>query len=92
MSEYRIRETDQFTKDIRAIAKSGRKTVLIKLRQMVYPQLRRSPRFGPDIRKLRGYAPDTWRYRIGPWRFFYGIDDEQQIVILLAASRRGSAY
>lgn len=37
MSEYRIRETDQFTKDITAIAKSGRKTVLIKLRQMVYP-------------------------------------------------------
>jgi len=35
---------------------------------------------------------ETWRYRIGSWRFFYEIDDDERIVFMLAASHRSSAY
>ena len=50
------------------------------------------PHFGPHIRKLKGYAPETWRYRIGAWRFFYEIDEHERVVSMIAASHRGSAY
>lgn len=92
MSEYRIFETEQFAKDLRQIARAGQPAIVRKLRQVVYPELRRHPHYGPHIRKLRGFQPETWRYRIGAWRLFYEIDDEERIVFLIAASHRGSAY
>lgn len=92
LTDYRIFETDRFAEDLRQIARAGHPKIVAKLRDVVYPQLRRHPHFGPHIRKLRGYEPDTWRYRIGAWRFFYEIDDEERIVFLIAASHRGSAY
>jgi mRNA interferase RelE/StbE len=92
LGEYRIFETEQFEEDLRQIARSGQAAVVRKLRDVVYPQLVRHPHFGPNIRKLQGYSPDTWRYRIGAWRFLYEIDDEERVVFLIAAAHRGSAY
>lgn len=92
MSEYRIFETTQFQQDLKAIARSGHARAIEKLRTSVYPQLRQHPHFGPHVKKLKGYDPETWRYRIGSWRFFYEIDEEEQIVFMLAASHRGRAY
>ena len=92
MSDYRIFETDQFQKDLRHISRAGHAGLTAKLRRGVYPSLRQRPRFGPHIRKLRGYSPETWRYRVGRWRFFYEVDDEQRIIFMTAASHRGSAY
>jgi mRNA interferase RelE/StbE len=92
LGEYRIFETEQFQEDLRQIARAGRADIVRKLRDVVYPQLARHPRFGPHVRKLEGYVPDTWRYRIGAWRFFYEIDDEEKVVALTAAAHRGSAY
>ena len=92
MNEYRVFETKQFTKDLRELAKSGQPAVARKLREVVYPQLRQHPRFGPNIRKLKGYVPETWRYRIGAWRFFYEIDEDEGTVLMIAAAHRGSAY
>ena len=92
MNKYRIFETEQFQKDLRQITKSGQKKVSAKLRDFVYPQLHEHPHFGSNIKKLKGYTPDTWRYRIGAWRFFYEIDDENRIVFMLAASHRSVAY
>ena len=66
--------------------------VVTKLERVVYPQLKRHPHFGPNIKKLRDFEPDTWRYRIGAWRFFYEIDEEERIVFVIAAAHRGSAY
>lgn len=91
-TEYRIFETDRFTKDLRAIARSGESGIVRKLRQIVYPQLRVEPFYGPNIKKLRAWNPDTWRYRIGSWRFFYEIDGNEKVVYMIAAARRGSAY
>ena len=54
--------------------------------------MRRHPHFGPHIRKLRGFQPETWRYRIGAWRFFYEIDEGERIVFMVTAAHRGAAY
>lgn len=85
-------ETDQFQEDLRQIARAGRSDIVRKLQEVVYPQLAHHPYHGPNIRKLQGYTPDTWRYRIGAWRFFYEVDDTDKIVFLTAAAHRGSAY
>ena len=92
MSEYRLFETDQFCKDLRAIARSGQASVAEKLRSTVYPQQQQRPHLGPHIKKLRDHTPPTWRYRIGAWRFLYEIDEEERIVFLTAASHRSAAY
>jgi len=91
-SEYRIFETRQFQKDLEVLAKSGRSSVVEKLHRVVYPQIKNHPHFGTNIRQLKGYSPQTWRYRIGAWRSFYEIDEEESIVFMIAASHRGSAY
>ena len=91
-NSYRIFETEQFQKDLKQIALSGQRKVNQKLREFVYPQLQEHPHFGPNIKKLKGFDTETWRYRIGAWRFFYGIDDIEKIVSLLAALHRSSAY
>ena len=90
--ESRIFETNQFQKDLRRIVSSGHSKVAQKLRDFVYPQLREHPHFGPNIKKLSGFDPDTWRYRIGAWRFFYEIDEDEKIVFMIAALHRASAY
>ena len=92
MSELRLFETEQFQKDLRRIARSGHKDTVAKLRRVVHPQLRAHPHYGPHIKRLKGYDPPTWRYRIGAWRFFYEISEDERTVFLLAAAHRGSAY
>lgn len=92
MPEYRIFETEQYTKDLGAIARSGQGRIERKLREVVYPELRERPHFGPHIKRLKGWQPETWRYRIGSWRFFYEVDETERIIFTIAASHRGSAY
>lgn len=48
--------------------------------------------YGPNIKKLRNWKPPTWRYRVGDWRFFYEIDEQEKTVYLIAAYHRGEAY
>jgi mRNA interferase RelE/StbE len=92
LTNYRIFETEQFQKDLRRVNRSGQPKVAQKLRDYVYPQLREHPHFGPNIRKLKGFDADTWRYRIGAYHFFYEIDEDERIVFMLAASHRSVAY
>jgi mRNA interferase RelE/StbE len=92
LNRYPIIETKQFKKDLEQIARSGHGKVAQKLSDFVYPQRRQHPLFGPNIKKLKDFRPDTWRYRIGVWRFFYEIDEENKITFMVAASHRSSAY
>ncbi len=92
MNKYRIFETKQFQKDLEQIAQSGHRKVAKKLRDFLYPQLRQHPHFGPNIKRLKDFTPDTWRYRIGAWQFFYEIDEEKKVTSMVAASHRSSAY
>jgi mRNA interferase RelE/StbE len=88
--EFRIFETDEFRK---ALARLGPPRFLPKkLQSYVYPQLRQGPYFGPNIRKLQGYTPETWRYRIGPYRLFYSVDKDERIIFLLTVDDRKDAY
>jgi len=88
--EFRVFETEEFKK---ALARLGPPRFLPKkLAAYVYPQLRQGPYFGPNIRKLRGYTPQTWRYRIGPYRLFYAVDEADKIVFMLTVDDRKDAY
>jgi mRNA interferase RelE/StbE len=58
----------------------------------VGPQLKQEPHFGLNIKKLRGYDPEIWRYRIGRFRVFYLIDEKDHIVKVLSIEQRKNAY
>ncbi len=92
MGEFRIFETDQFSSDLERISPPRREKITVKLRALVYPRLREQPYFGANIKKLRGFKPETWRYRIGPYRFFYLIDDKEKTVFMIAADTRQRSY
>jgi len=88
--DFRIFETDEFRK---ALARLGPPRFLRKkLDAYVYPQLRQGPYVGPIIRKLQGYTPATWRYRIGPYRIFYSLDEAERIAFVLTIDDRKDAY
>ena len=88
--EFRVFETEEFKK---AFIRLGPPRFLRnKLDTYVYPQLRQGPYFGPNIRKLQGYVPVTWRYRIGRYRVFYSLDERERIVFVLTVDDRKDAY
>jgi len=88
--EFRIFETEEFKK---ALTRIGPPRFLRKkLDSYIYPQLRQSPYFGPNIKKLQAYTPTTWRYRIGPYRVFYSLDEAEKIVFVLTIDDRKDAY
>lgn len=92
LSEYHIFETDEFLGRLRQLSKRNAAFLARKLAEYVYPQLKTEPFFGTNVRKLRGYTPDTWRYRIGRFRVFYTVDQDQRIVYVLSIDQRTDAY
>ena len=92
LSRYAVFETRQFEKDLKDLARAGHPSLLKKLRQIVYPQLRSNPHYGDHVRKLKNYSPERWRYRIGAWRFYCEIDEDERLVFMIAVSHRASAY
>jgi len=89
---YRIFETEGFCDDLLKDFGGRQRKIKAKLRNYVYPQLRVQPHLGNNIRKLKEYSPETWRYRIGEYRFFYQIDEEEKIIFMVAAEHRKQAY
>ena len=92
MNNFRVFETGQFEADLERISPARKDKIVEKLRGVIYPQLREQPYFGPQIKKLKGFKPETWRYRIGTYRFFYIIDDKEKIVFMVAADTRQQSY
>ncbi len=92
MDNYRIFETKEFSRKLERLTPSDSQFIRKKLQNYVYTQLREEPAFGKNIRKLRGYTPETWRYRIGKFRIFYSIDDKDRIVFILTIDQRKDAY
>lgn len=89
---FRIFETETFLASLKQDFEGQKDKIKAKLRTQVYQQLKKSPSFGPNIKKLRDWHPPTWRYKIGAYRFFYEIDIEQKIVFMLLAEHRSKAY
>lgn len=63
-----------------------------KIYDYIYPQLRRNPYFGHNIKKLKGDYADIYRYRIGNHRLFYTIEESKVTVFILDIADRKDAY
>ena len=92
MSRYRVFETDEFLKRIEKLDPHDRTFITKKLASYVYPQIKFEPSFGKNIKKLKGYVPETWRYRVGNFRLFYTLDREAKIIYILTIDHRKDAY
>jgi mRNA interferase RelE/StbE len=90
--QYRIFETDNFIRNCGKLR--GKDTLLIenKLKTRAYPQLKVEPHYGNNIKKLKNYNPETWRYRIGNYRVFYEVNEDEKIVNIIGISTRQNAY
>ena len=89
---YRIFETNQFQKDLNKLDSSIRDKIYNKITDYIYPQIRNNPYYGKNIKKLKAWKPETWRYRLSDFRLFYEIDDEEGVVSIIAIEIRGKAY
>ncbi len=92
MSDFRIFKTNEFNKALERISAAEADFLRKKLISHIYPQLRIEPFFGSNIKKLRGYSPETWRCRVGRFRIFYSIDAAERIVFMLTVEARRDAY
>ena len=92
MSNFKIFETKQFLNDLEQDFSGQQERINKKLKTYVYPQLKNQPYLGKNIKKLVNYKPETWRYRIGNYRFFYAIDSRKKVVFMLTIDIRGSSY
>jgi len=91
-SDFRIFETNEFMDRLAALPSHSAHFIRRTLGGHVYPQLRIEPHFGINIKKLRGYTPDTWRYRIGRYRVFFIVEPKEKIVYMLSVNYRSDAY
>ena len=92
MPDFRIFETDEFLRRLKKLSSRDATFLRRKLDSFVYPQLKEAPFWGNNIKKLQGYTPETWRYRIGKFRVFYIVDQEEQILYILTVDDRKDAY
>ena len=91
-NSYSIFETDEFLKKLSKLTSKDAGFIRKKLVEYIYPQISKEPYFGKNIRKLRSYKPDVWRYRIGRFRVFYSIDQEESIINVLTVDFRKDLY
>ncbi|MBP7582868.1 MAG: type II toxin-antitoxin system RelE/ParE family toxin [Spirochaetes bacterium] len=87
--KFRIAETDNFKKKI---ADRDFSHLYGKIRDFIYPQLRKNPFFGPNIKKLKEEFAGVYRYRIGSFRLFYSIDSDKIIVFIIDIEKRKDSY
>jgi len=58
-SNFRIAETDIFLK---TIEKNEYKKLYKKIKEYVYPILKRNPYYGPNIKRLKGKYSEFYRF------------------------------
>ena len=73
MGSFRILETREFLWRLEALEPSVRGFVGGSRKQLFIPSSERGPFFGRNIRKLEGFSPEVWRYRLGDYRLFYAV-------------------
>lgn len=88
MSEFAIAESNTFAR----VREKMPAKLYAKIRDVVYPQLRNNPFFGPNIRKLKGEFEPYYRYRIGNHRLFYLVEQERVLVVVVDLRHRQGAY
>ena len=88
MLNFKIAQTKEFEKSIKKLDPK----IYNKIKTIVYPQLKKNPFYGPNIKKLKGQYEDVYRYRLGNYRLFYIIDNNKVIVIVTTIVHRQNAY
>ena len=88
LSDFQIAEAKTFEKTKKKIAPK----LYAKIRNVVYPQLRKNPFFGTNIKKLKGEFEGYYRYRLGDYRLFYLIENEKVLVLVIDFRDRQNAY
>jgi mRNA interferase RelE/StbE len=86
--DFQIAQTKEFEKKIQKLDPK----IYIKIKNIVYPQLKSNPFYGTNIKKLKGEYEGVYRYRLGNYRLFYIVDNEHVIVIVTTISHRQNAY
>lgn len=89
-SQFRIAETDGFRKQLKK--SPDLKRIYKKVTDYVYPLLRENPYYGPNIKRLRENLSDLYRYRIGNYRLFYAVKEDEIVVVIITLEHRKSAY
>jgi mRNA interferase RelE/StbE len=87
---FKIAETNTFSKSLKK-DKSLNK-IYKKITEHVYPILRINPYFGPNIKRLRGDLSEFYRYRIGDYRLFYQVDEQEVIIFIINLTHRKKSY
>lgn len=54
--------------------------------------LEHDPRSGNNVKRLSGEFAEYYRYRIGDWRVVYRVDDEAEVVNVVAIAHRSNVY
>ncbi len=88
-AEYKIAETDLFQSKLKDRQFSHLQK---KLTDYVYPILKKNPFFGPNIKKLKGEFDGLYRYRIGKYRLFYLVRENELLLILVDIDQRKDSY
>ena len=88
MSDFKIAETKEFEKNIKKLDSK----IYTKIKNIVYPQLKKNPFYGINIKKLKAEYKDVCRYRIGNYRLFYIICNDNDIVIVTIIINRQNEY
>jgi mRNA interferase RelE/StbE len=86
--DFQIAQTKEFEKKIKKLDPK----IYTKIKTIVYPQLKKNPFYGTNIKKLKGEYEGIYRYRLGNYRLFYIINNDKVIVIVTTISHRQSAY
>ena len=86
--DFQIAETKEFEKKIQKLDSK----IYIKIKNIVYPQLKKNPFYGTNIKKLKGEYEGVYRYKLGNYRLFYVINNEKVIIIVTTISHRQNAY
>ena len=88
MSDFHIAESKTFTK----IKQKIDPRLYRKILEIAYPQLRKNPFFGPNIKKLKGEFSHYYRFRLGSYRLFYLIHGGKVVVVIVDLKHRQKAY
>ncbi|MEW5816091.1 MAG: type II toxin-antitoxin system RelE/ParE family toxin [Spirochaetota bacterium] len=88
-SEFKIAETGTYRKRIES---REFRRYYPRIKETIYPQLRASPYYGPNIKRLKGELSTVFRYRIGDYRLFYTVDADRKLVFILDFAHRKDAY
>ena len=89
MDNYIIAETGNLSKQAHS---KKNEHLYAKIRDDVYPRLRANPFFGINIKKLKGAYKHVYRFRVGNYRLFYTVEENQKIVFVIALESRQDSY